>query len=270
MYSINPSTKIAKILKVCPEALEAIISITPGFEKLRNPVLRKIMAGRVSLSMASKIGGCTVNDFYEKLLPFGFTADENISNDPEADTNKVPSFIINLKKKEIVELNVIPIIKSGDDPLSLILKIIKGIKPGQTLKIINTFAPTPLIHLLNKKGFESYTEKINEELIYTYFHAPEQLSESDPTPKISGDKWEEMLALYEGRTQKIDVRNLEMPLPMHKILEELSTLPADEALFVYHKRIPVFLLPELSDRNFEYQIKEIAEDEVYLLIYKGK
>ncbi len=39
-----------------------------------------------------------------------------------------------------------------------------------------------------------------------------------------------------------------MPLPMHTILEALKTLPNDKALFVYHKRIPVFLLPELEEQ----------------------
>jgi len=66
----------------------------------------------------------------------------------------------------------------------------------------------------------------------------------------------------------VDVRQLEMPLPMHTILEALGTLPAEKALFVYHKRIPVFLLPELEERNLSYRIKEISETEVHLLIYK--
>ena len=55
---------------------------------------------------------------------------------------------------------------------------------------------------------------------------------------------------------------------MLTILEELDKLPADKALYVYHKRIPVFLLPELADRKFGYRIKEIDDGEVRLLIFK--
>ena len=51
-------------------------------------------------------------------------------------------------------------------------------------------------------------------------------------------------------------------------LEALEKLPASTALFVHHKRIPVFLLPELRDRKFDYRIKEIGEGEVHLLIFK--
>jgi hypothetical protein len=55
---------------------------------------------------------------------------------------------------------------------------------------------------------------------------------------------------------------------MHTILEALDSLPANEALFVYHKRIPVFLLPELEERKFTYRINEVSDAEVHLLIYK--
>jgi hypothetical protein len=55
---------------------------------------------------------------------------------------------------------------------------------------------------------------------------------------------------------------------MHTILEALNTLPVNEALFVYHKRIPVFLLPELEERKFTYRINEVSDAEVHLLIYK--
>ena len=62
--TINANTKIAVLLKHHPDALDAIISISSKFEKLRNPILRKIMAGRTSIAMASKIGGCELDDFF--------------------------------------------------------------------------------------------------------------------------------------------------------------------------------------------------------------
>jgi hypothetical protein len=55
---------------------------------------------------------------------------------------------------------------------------------------------------------------------------------------------------------------------MMTILSEIEKLPEDKALFVYHKRIPVFLLPELKERKFDYRIKEMTPNEVRLLIFK--
>jgi len=81
--------------------------------------------------------------------------------------------------------------------------------------------------------------------------------------------WEETLQKFRDKMQTIDVRHLEMPLPMLTILEALENLPENKALFVYHKRIPVFLLPELAERKFDYRIKEISDGEVHLLIFKA-
>ncbi|NJN26663.1 MAG: DUF2249 domain-containing protein [Cyclobacteriaceae bacterium] len=57
---------------------------------------------------------------------------------------------------------------------------------------------------------------------------------------------------------------------MTTILETLAKLGDDEALFVKHKRVPVYLLPELSDRHMEYRIKELGDNDVELLIFKKK
>ncbi|HJV20020.1 MAG TPA: DUF1858 domain-containing protein [Sediminibacterium sp.] len=53
---INVNTKIAILLKQHPEALEAIVRVSPKFNKLRNPILRKVIAGRTSISMAYLAG----------------------------------------------------------------------------------------------------------------------------------------------------------------------------------------------------------------------
>jgi hypothetical protein len=59
-----------------------------------------------------------------------------------------------------------------------------------------------------------------------------------------------------------------MPQPMHTILNEIKNLGPDQALFVHHKKIPVYLLPNLHDEGFEYLIHEEAPGKVSILIYK--
>jgi Uncharacterized conserved protein (DUF2249) len=80
--------------------------------------------------------------------------------------------------------------------------------------------------------------------------------------------WEDVLLRFNNHIQTIDVRHLEMPQPMLTILAALESLPAETALLVHHKRIPVFLLPELSDRDFEYRIQETPGGSVNMIIYK--
>lgn len=266
--TINANTKIAPILKHNAAALEAIISISQKFEKLRNPLLRKLMAGRTTLTAASKFGGCTVEDFYQKLEPLGFAVDRHTKT-VEEEKNPVPQFMTALTNDQLIELDVRPVIAGGNDPLAIILEKVKLVQTGQVLKIINTFEPSPLISLLEKKGFETYVDHCNDQLVETYFHKTTAGNKvgSQATLPSAGD-FEKVLQIFGDAVQKIDVRHLEMPQPMLTILDALDRLPVGSALYVYHKRIPVFLLPELAQRGFEYRINEINDGEVHLLIYK--
>lgn len=267
--TISANTKIAPILKQDPKALDAIVSISPKFEKLRNPLLRKVMAGRTTLAAASKFGGRKVEDFFNKLEPLGFQIDRD-SKAIEEIKKPVPSFITSLKKEQLIELDVRPVIASGSDPLNIIMEKVKTILPGQVLKIINTFEPTPLVLMLEKKGFETYVDNVSDNLIETYFHKIEKnTSEEIKAEHTSPNDWDNVLQKFGDNIQKIDVRQLEMPQPMLTILDALDHLQAGTALYVYHKRIPVFLLPELAQRGFDYRIKEIKDGEVHLLVFEN-
>ena len=111
MMIINADTKIAPILKQNSNALEAIVSISKRFEKLRNPLLRKVMAGRTTLAMASRFGGCKLDDFYEKLEPLGFEIDRH-TKPVEENTKAVPQFMHSISKEKIKELDVRHVIDS--------------------------------------------------------------------------------------------------------------------------------------------------------------
>jgi uncharacterized protein (DUF2249 family) len=269
MSAINANTKINAILKAHPDALEAIISISPKFNKLRNPLLRKVVAARTSIREASKIAGCSPGDFFKKLSPLGFTIDENAAPNLQ-DHRSQASFIQNAEPAMIEELDVRPVIESGKDPFSMITRKIKQLEPGKILKLVNTFEPVPLINILSKQGFEYYVETVSENLVNTYFHKTTSANENIAGGTQSSGDWDNILLQFNNNLVTIDVRHLQMPQPMHTILDTLETLPDDKALFVYHKRIPVFLLPELAERKFDHRIKEITDGEVHLLIFKMK
>ena len=265
---INANTKISKILKQNPDALEAIISINPKFEKLRNPLLRKLMAARTSIGMASKVGGFSVEKFFEKLQPLGFEPDRETAPESNMEKPKLPAFFHAVKPEQIIDFDVRPIIDAGEDPLSSIVAKVKSIPKGGVLKIINTFEPTPLISLLKKQGFESFVDMIDDQLIETYFYKTGDEALKINEEETNAEGWDALIKKFEGKMQEVDVRHLEMPQPMMTILDSIEKLPEGNALFVYHKRIPVFLLPELKERKFDYRIKEEAPNEVRLLIFK--
>lgn len=269
---INERTKIAQLLKHHPDALETIVSIAPDFKKLRNPILRKLMAGRTTIAMASKIGGCKPEDFFKALAPLGFEADSKKTVSEATPENKpLPDYLKTLPSQQLVNFDVRAMLASGEDPLKSIQQKVNALKEGQALLIINNFEPVPLIKLLERQGFQAYVRFVDAETIETYFYKENAASAPLQVEEVKdSDDWDSVLKYYEGKLEEVDVRHLEMPMPMMTILGALDTLPEEKALFVNHKKIPVFLLTELKDRGFEYRIKDVQEGEVYLLIFKEK
>jgi len=280
MISINANTRIAEVLKGHPAALDTIIGISPLFARLRNPFQRRLMAGRTSIATASRMAGCTVNEFFTRLERLGFVIEEGKtekgkkSGQPEK-SSAIRPFLQNLGPDQVTELDVRPIIGNGKDPLSIILAKIKTLQTGMVLKIVNTFEPVPLIILLENKGFQSWSKTIEKDLVHTYFIAPDGSIPPDSfvpdrqvAPPSTADDWEEVMEKFVGKLTTIDVRSLEMPMPMLTIVGALDNMGAGDALFVHHKRIPVFLLPELAERGFEYRIRDIDEGNVKLLIFQ--
>lgn len=277
---INERTKIAALLKHHPDALETIVTLSPDFKKLRNPVLRALMAGRTTIAMASKIGGCKPADFFKALAPLGFEVDRpqtDAQEDAVPESKPKPEYLQNIQPDRLVNFDVRAMLAEGSDPLKSIQQQVKSLNPGEVLVIINNFEPVPLIKLLEKQGFQTYVNFIDPDTIETYFYkiAAADDSKNDEADAVeedlpaSGD-WHILLQRYENNLVEVDVRHLEMPMPMMTILENLEVLPEGKALYVHHKRIPVFLLSELKEREFDYRIKEVRDGEVYLLLFKNK
>lgn len=66
----------------------------------------------------------------------------------------------------------------------------------------------------------------------------------------------------------IDVCHLEMPQPMLLIIEHIEKLSSDDVLYIYHKKVPVFLLPELDKKGLRYSLLRKSAERYDMLIYK--
>ena len=218
--------------------------------------------------MASRLSGVPLEVFYIRLQSIGFDISQSQPDSAPHPSGSSPS--VSGYRGDCIVLDVREALASGKDPLTSILDKVKALSPGDALKVINTFEPVPLIKMLEKQGFTASVECISPELVETVFHKKTEPDQVDLAPKKAVDAgWDEVLLRFGENRIEIDVRDLDMPLPMHTILAELEKLPENKALFVYHKRIPVFLLPELTAQNFDYRIKEVSDGQVRLLIFKA-
>ncbi|MFK5857570.1 MAG: DUF2249 domain-containing protein [Bacteroidota bacterium] len=176
-----------------------------------------------------------------------------------------------MEKTNIVEFDVRPILAGGVDPFEAIMGKLKEISDDQTLLIINTFEPIPLLNIIKGKGYEYDVERPEDGVVHAYIKKVVENTVSEQTTEsttINEPTFEVIEAKYAGKMKEVDVRFLEMPMPMVTILEELENIKQTSALFVHHKKLPQYLLPELADRGYRYVHKEIDSDNLKLIIYR--
>lgn len=290
---IDSTTKISQLLKENSAALDAISALAKPLEKLRNPILRKLMASRTTIGEAAKIGGCKVEEFFLVLRPLGFDIAEAplaAAQVPDGDTPvpDKPDWLTRLTPRQITQFDVRQMLSSGHDPLKEIMAEYKKVQPGTALQIINTFVPTLLLRLLENKGAKTFSETIEPRLTHSYFfkpaipeaaaeettpaapaiRQPAAVKPSDQIATVDEATFKQELSRYTpSQLKEIDVRALEMPEPMQTILRELESLAPSNGLYVHHKRIPVYLLEDLqASGKYTVWIWPFAETGVELLL----
>lgn len=267
---ITANTRISELIEANAAVIEVLALVSKPFKRLRNPILRKIMAPRATIAEAARMGGCTVEAIAAALRPLGFEY-EGIVTEGE-DVAPAPEWLP-AAPESVIKFDVREIIESGTDPLREIIAVFKQVKPAGILCIINNFVPTPLIHLLKQdKAEDSYVKKISDKEFHTYFlkkRAVEASADNIPGERKDTGAFGEIFSRFpREKIREIDVRELEMPLPMRKILEELENLPSDSLLFVHHKRIPVYLLEELSGKGYEVYVQTIDGRNVKMILFR--
>jgi hypothetical protein len=269
--AINPQTKISQLLEVDRDlVIKTLVGLNKKFSRLKNPLLRNLLVKRVSIADACKISKTEITDFMWSMKQIGF----KINSDVYGENNRSVLNTVFQEPLDYFELDVRPVLAQDKDPLKEILAAIKKLEEGQGLKLVNTFEPLPLIHLLADKGFASRVEHPETNVVVTYFSKAGSTSDKTVTsplivPEVDNAQFDRLLKRFdEHRIIFIDVRQLEMPKPMLAILEQTPNLVAGNALFVYHKKIPVYLLPELEKQGLTYIFKTIGSADINMLIYK--
>lgn len=267
---INSNTRIKVLLDVeRDKVIESLILMNKNFAKLRNPVLRRLLANRVTIAQACSIAKCEVDEFMKCMEKIGFVIAKT-SAGPIIE--KEPSVLLDRPAK-VVTLDVRPYLEKNTDPLKEILKLAKQIHTGERLKIINSFEPIPLISLLAEKGFTHLTEVLAPDMVVTWFEKakdPQLVEAYGDLQEIKPALFEDVLSNFAAdKIRYLDVRALEMPQPMLQILAGTTTLAPDELLYVHHKKLPVYLLPELSKAGFRYAVKNLSPTGLDMLIYKS-
>src|SRR5690606_29121372 len=133
---ITSQTKIAQIIKANKESIDALAAVAAPLAKLRNPVLRKIMASRVTLAEAAKMAGCSIEILVAALEPLGYTF-QGLTESPASDSSLAnPDWLQQAEPGIIHHFDVRPIIATGGDPLKEIMAKFTQLQETHILCII--------------------------------------------------------------------------------------------------------------------------------------
>lgn len=163
---INANTKIGALLEAYPHLEDVLLSLSPSFAKLKNPVLRKTVGRIASLRQAAEIGGINIGEMVTMLRKAAGM--EVVVN------NEVIGNMSSFSKPQWLAENNISItfdasdiIDKGGSPMKIILEKADQLQAGEVMLLITPFIPVPIIELLESKGFQCWAHN-EENSIYTY------------------------------------------------------------------------------------------------------
>jgi len=265
---ITPSWKISQVLQRYPALLDVLIESAPAFERLRNPLVRRVQSRLVTVEQAAGIGGVDPAMLVARLneaaglRPF---EPEPVELTVDVPPPEAPAWVASPVAEE---LDVRPFQKRGEEPFSAIMAAARQVPVGQMLVLRNTFAPTPLYQVMSQRGFEHWARRLaDDDWEIFFYHADNTteppVAESRPSPNAAPTSWSSPTA-----TLTIDVSELVPPEPMIRILSELEALPAGSTLLVHHVRRPMHLYPRLDELGYRHETRDLGPGRIELLIEK--
>jgi hypothetical protein len=163
---ISPKTKVGELLENYPELEPVLINMSPAFEKLKNPILRRTVARVATLQQVAVVGGIDVAEMVKSLRKtVGQDAGESESSDTEYLMGERPGWF---KEARITrKFDASSLINAGESPMNEILKETSLLEYGDIYELRTPFIPAPIIDILRKKGYKIYLVQ-NENFVSSY------------------------------------------------------------------------------------------------------
>lgn len=148
-----------------------------------------------------------------------------------------------------VDLDVRPILRDDCEPFEKIMETVAALAPGQGLRLLATFKPTPLLQVLGSKGFTHEAFELEGGDWEVLFRPTVAAQATDAaSAALAADR-----SLWPDPAQQMDNRDLDPPEPMVRILAATEAMHEGEVLSALLCREPMFLLPELAKRGHAWR-----------------
>lgn len=163
--SIDPGTRLKKALDLDPRVVDYVVSLNPhDFERLRNPLMRKFMAPRITLARVAAMAQVPVDELLDHISSLGDVSVEYGERDqqPPRTPQEPPPWLAGLDTTNIRTVDLLSLDDALDgDPMLPIAKGIKSLPPGEVLLIRHRWEPQPLYDVWDKMGgLEWFSERV--------------------------------------------------------------------------------------------------------------
>jgi len=237
---ITADTNLARLLDEHPGLVEVLAGYHDHFARLRDRMLRRVMAPRVTVGQAAGLAGVSVAGLVATLRrAIGEPEDTATMASPVPEVVKPGPRPAELDRLRVVEVDVREDLQRGEEPFARIVAAARALGAAEALVIRAPFEPVPLYDVLGRRGLAHWTEQLAAGDWRVWFHR----GASVPPAPVS----------TRADATTLDVRGLEPPLPMVRVLERLDALEPGDALTVLHERRPMFLYPQLDARGFHHE-----------------
>jgi uncharacterized protein (DUF2249 family) len=182
-----------------------------------------------------------------------------------------PPVLDHLPETARVYLDVREDLREGREPFARIMAAVDALRPHGVLVLRAPFEPVPLYGVLARRGFTHWTERGEAADWRVWFYrdaAPADPAVVTPCHTTAVGSAEAAPPAPDVAVQ-LDVRGLEPPLPMVRVLEAVEALAPGQRLEVLHHRRPIFLYPQLEERGYRHATDELEPGLVRIAIWRG-
>jgi len=167
---LSGDTHINEVMEQIPDSLDYFVGLNPhDFARLHNPILRRCMAGRISLRRLASMCRVDVNQLLEDLACLGGRgviqvrpAAEDDATLPASPTTP-PPWMADLDEQRLEWVNVLPLDYAGLDPLPTISAALRRLRPGEVIALVHTREPRPLYDVLARGEWEWYARPMHDD-----------------------------------------------------------------------------------------------------------
>jgi len=148
-----------------------------------------------------------------------------------------------------VDVDVRPTLRAGGEPFGEIMAAIAKLAPDQGIRLLATFKPVPLFHVLGSKGFSYEAKELDGGDWEVLFSPGAATAPADNVAPAAKAATATDASAWPAPVQHMDNRDLDPPEPMVRILATTEKMASGEVLSALLCREPIFLLPELAKRG---------------------